>query len=191
MNTLEAIYNRRSIRKFKQDSVPAELMEKLLGAATQAPSAMNRQPWRFVVLEGRKKDELVELFQKKLIKLKKLSKSISAAEATAEHMKQAPVLLLVFNAESRAKGLLSFFSTALDVMYIQSVGAAIQTILLAAEELGLGTLWIGHVFFAAKEICRYVNKNEELIAAVSVGYKDEEPQARPRKNWNEVTQWLH
>jgi nitroreductase len=190
MNTIESIHQRRSIRKFKTDIVPRELIEKLLEAATQAPSAMNRQPWRFVVLEGAKKDELIEIFQKGIAKFKKFRINVGAAAISAEHMKQAPVLLLVFNAESKTKGLFKFFSSVMDVLFIQSIGAAIQTLLLAAHQSGLGTLWIGHIFYACKEICKYVKKNEELIAAVCIGYADETPQARPRKSWTEVTEWF-
>ena len=190
MNTIEAIYQRRSIRKFNTDKVPRELIEKILEAATQAPSAMNKQPWRFVVLEGAKKDELISIFQKKVEKLARLKNNIGYARVTAEHMKQAPALILVFNAESKAKGLFKVFSSVMDVLYIQSIGGAIQTMLLAAQELGLGTLWMGHIFYAVKEIGKYVDKNEELIAAVSVGYADETPQARPRRNWREITEWL-
>ena len=190
MSVLEAIYQRRSIRKFKSDAVPRELIESILDAATKAPSAMNRQPWRFVILEGAKKDELVEIFKRKISKLKKLHKGAGFAEATADNMKQAPVLILVFNSESKIKGFFRLFSTAMDVLHIQSIGGSIQTMLLAARELGLGTLWIGHIFFAVKEISRFVNKNEELIAAVAIGYADETPGERPRKTWKEVTEWL-
>lgn len=105
-------------------------------------------------------------------------------------MKQAPVLILIFNSESKAKGLYKIFSSAMDVLYIQSIGGAIQTMLLAAQDYGLGTLWIGHIFYAVKEICKFANKNEELIAAVSIGYADEDPKPRPRMKWTEVTQWL-
>ena len=190
MNTLEAIYNRRSIRKFKSDNVPSELIEKVLDAAIRAPSAMNSQPWRFVVLEGDKKNELIQIFQNSIDKTKIFKKSAGAAKNTAELMKNAPVLILVFNANRRAGSFLRLFTSVSDVLFIQSIGGAIQTMLLAAHELGLGTLWVGHIFFAVKEIRKFSGKNEELIAAVSMGYADETPPARLRKNWQEVTEWL-
>lgn len=190
MNTMEAIYQRRSIRKFKPDPVSKELMEKLLDAATKAPSGMNRQPWRFIVLEGAKKEGLVEIYRKEISKWKKLSKRVGAAEVTGEIIRDAPVLILVFNTRNKAKGLIRFFSNVMDVMDIQSIGGSIQTMLLAAQEFGLGTLWIGNTFFAMKKISKYVNKNEELVAAVAVGYPDETPKPRPRKDWSEVTEWL-
>ena len=119
MNMFDTINQRRSIRNFKPDAVPKELVEKILDAATKAPSAMNRQPWRFVVLEGEKKDTLVELFQKRISKLKKLNKNVSFVEMTAKVMKQAPVLILVFNAESRSKGIYKPFTTVMDVLHMQ------------------------------------------------------------------------
>jgi nitroreductase len=187
---LETIYGRRSIRKYKADEVPRETIEKILAAATKAPSAMNRQPWRFVVLEGQKKDEVCTILQKRIAKLKKLNKEIGGAQVTVAHMKEAPVLILIYNGKSRAKGMTQLFSTVLHVFDVQSVGAAIQNMLLAAQELGLGTLWIGHVFWAVKAIGRHLHQQHELIAAVSVGWPDESPPERPREGWQEVTAWM-
>lgn len=191
MNTIDAIYQRRSIRKFKAKKVPAELLEKMLEAAIKAPSAMNRQPWRFVVLEGNKKNELVDILLKRIARWKRWKAPVGGAAASAELIRQASAVILVFNAESRKNGFIKGFSTVLDVLYVQSIGGAIQTMLLAAQEFGLGTLWIGYVFLAAKDICRYVGKNEQLIAAVAVGYPNESPPPRPRKQLSEVTKWLN
>lgn len=56
MDISQAISQRRSIRRFEDKPVPRELIEKILYAATLAPSGKNAQPWRFIVLEGKKKD---------------------------------------------------------------------------------------------------------------------------------------
>ena len=61
MNTLEAIANRRSIRKFESRPIPREDIERVITAAIQAPSAKNAQPWRFVVLEGEKNRRLAQM----------------------------------------------------------------------------------------------------------------------------------
>jgi nitroreductase len=190
MNTLDAIYQRRSIRRFKADAVPAELIEKMLEAATKAPSATNTQPWRFVVLEGAKKDAVVEIMSKRLVRLRWFKRLVRGAAPTAALMKRAPVLILVFNGASRRQGLVKIVSSIVDVMNIQSIGGSVQTMLLAAHELGLGTVWLGFVFLAAKGIGKYVGRREQLIAAVAVGYPDESPAPRPRKDWREVTEWL-
>lgn len=190
MNTLEAIYGRRSIRKFSTRSVHREDIEKILEAGTKAPSAMNRQPWRYVVLEGAKKEEALAILERRVTRLQKLNKGITSALTTAKIMRQAPVLILIYDAKSKANGLVRLFSSVLHVYDVQSIGASIQNLCLAAYELGLGTLWIGHMIWAAKAIGKYAGINEELIAAVSVGYPDESPGARPRKDWQEVTTWM-
>lgn len=190
METLDAIYKRRSIRKFKPDNVPKELIEKVLEAATKAPSAINIQPWRFAVLEGDKKAEFIEAFRRRLKKSLFVKMQGRSVWHTVDCMEKAPVLIIVFNAKSKANGTLRLFSSILDVMHIQSVGAAIENMILAAKDLGLGTLWIGNVFYAGRWVCRFAGKREQLIAAVSIGYADESPQGRPRKSLNEVTEWL-
>lgn len=74
---------------------------------------------------------------------------------------------------------------------LQSTGAAIQTMLLAAQDLGLGSLWICDVLYASTEILAWLgHPRDTLVAAVSLGYADEEPPARPRRPWQEVTEWL-
>ncbi|MDY6954405.1 MAG: nitroreductase family protein, partial [Thermodesulfobacteriota bacterium] len=61
MDLYEAILGRRSIRKFKPDAVPREVLEKILAMATWAPSGMNLQNWYFVVIGGKRKDALVDI----------------------------------------------------------------------------------------------------------------------------------
>lgn len=61
METINAINERRSIRKFQDKMIPEEVIEELLELSTKAPSGKNRQPWRFVVLQDKAKDELVDL----------------------------------------------------------------------------------------------------------------------------------
>lgn len=190
METLDAIYGRRSIRSFKSDSVKKELVEKVIEAAVKAPSAMNAQPWRFVVLEGGKKAEFIESFGKILKKPAIGKKPGASVWRTVDCMEKAPVLILVFNEKSRANGTVRLFSSVRDVLHVQSIGAAIENMILAAHDLGLGTLWIGNVFYATRQVCKFAGKKEQLIAAVSLGYPDEAPSARPRKSVSEVTEWI-
>lgn len=77
-----------------------------------------------------------------------------------------------------------------EVVDIQSIGAAIQNMLLAAQALGLGSLWICDVFYAYEELINWLDETSQMIAAVSFGYPDEQPAARPRKPINEVTRWI-
>lgn len=166
---MNEINNRRSIRKFQPIKIPKENILNLLEAARQAPSGHNNQPWYYVVLENEKKDKLADELSK--------DQTRRSLIATVNAIKQAPILMLVFNKEKD------------DFYAHQSIGASIQNILLEAEKMNLGTLWIGYV----TEISKYIqNINEnELIAAIAIGQKDEEPKQRPRKSLEEIYEWYN
>ena len=74
---------------------------------------------------------------------------------------------------------------------LQSIGGAIQTMLLAATDLGIDSLWICDVLYCLDEVHRWVGHTDEtLVAAVTLGYANESPDARPRRPLQEVTEWL-
>jgi F420 biosynthesis protein FbiB-like protein len=187
VNTLEAIAARRSIRKFKDTPIQEELLQIILDAAIQAPSACNRQPWRFVVVQGEQRTEMLRIMREEITRDKARGEDIGSAEWSAQVMEQAPVTVFVFNPD----GLRPWQNHTVeqmfrDVLDIQSIGAAIQNMLLAAEDQGLGSLWICDVFIAYEELCKWLDEKGELIAAVSFGYADESPAARLRKPKSEV-----
>ena len=164
MNTLEAIAGRRSIRRFKDQAVPRELVERVLEATVLAPSE-------------EKRDEMVRVLRKGIAEVKEDGGDPGSSEWTANVMEQAPVTVFVFNEnapESRHP------DDGGNVVDVQSIGGAIQTMLLAAHELGLGTLWICDVFYAYDGLREWLGRKDQMIAAVSIGYADETPEARPR-----------
>ena len=188
MNTIEAIAQRRSIRQFKDTPISDEIIVKILNAAIQAPSGKNRQPWRFVVVKQDERSEMIRIMRNAIDKVKKQGSDIGSSEWTANSMEQAPVTIFVFNANAEnVEGKMLEQSNVVDV---QSIGAAIQNMLLASQEFGIGTLWICDVFYAYNELCAWLGQTHEMIAAVSLGYPDEQPKARPRKPVNEVTEWF-
>jgi len=186
MNTFEAIEQRRSIRKFKNKPIPDETIVKILNAAIQAPSGKNRQPWRFVVVKEDKRPEMIRIMREAIDKVKKQGGNTGSSEWTANSMEQAPVTIFVFNAN--AENVEKEHTS--NVVDVQSIGAAIQNMLLDSQELGIGTLWICEVFYAYRDLCKWLGQKNEMIAAVSLGYPDEQPNARPRKPVNEVTEWF-
>ncbi len=191
MNTLDAIRTRRSIRRFKPDPLPEETLREILTAATLAPSGKNAQPWRFVVVREDKRAEMVAVMRAGIAARKADGIPAGSSEWTAKVMEHAPVTVFIFNEHETdpfsPKDFGAVFSNMVDV---QSIGAAIQNMLLAAQELGVGSLWICDVFFAYGELCGWLNEAHQLIAAVSLGYADEAPPPRPRKGLDEVTGWL-
>lgn len=190
MEVLDAIIERRSIRKFQDKEIPKELLENILEVTIKAPSGKNIQPWRFVVLEGEKKKELTNLLSKTLIYLKENGINTGTARNTFKIMEQAPTLVFVFNSNITDKNTNDNFANYRWKVDVQSIGGAIQTMLLAAQDMGLGTLWICDIFYCDSQICNFLNRNDELLAAVALGYPNEKPLARSRKNLNEVADWI-
>ena len=191
MNTLEAIAARRSIRKYKSDPVPETVLQKILTAAIQAPSGKNRQPWRFIVVQGEKRAEMIHLMRTSIARAKERGDDPGSSEWTTNVMEQAPVTVFILNPEGIHPWLAhSVGQNFDDLVNVQSVGAAIQNMLLAAQELGLGSLWICDVFYAYEELLAWLGESCQMVAAVSLGYADEAPAARPRKPVSEVTRWI-
>jgi F420 biosynthesis protein FbiB-like protein len=188
MNTLEAIAGRRSIRKFKDAPVSDVAVEAILQAAIQAPSGKNRQPWRFVVVKEDKRAEMVRVMRESLDYLEGQDMDTGSGKWTASVMEQAPVTVFVFDADTPRTKLP--WESGGDFVNVQSIGAAIQNMLLAALDMGLGSLWICDVLYAYDPLCDWLKQEHQMIAAVSFGYPDEQPGPRPRKPVDEVTVWL-
>lgn len=193
---LEAIKNRRSIRKFKEDEVPRHMIEEIIQSGVLAPSAKNRQPWKFVVVSGNAKADMVSAMGNGLERererplLPNVSQYISGASYTLKIMEKAPVTIFIVNPVG-----VDIHSSLTEEEHIeelcnaQSIGAAIENMILTATELGLGSLWICDTYFAYDELQTYLNTEGELIAALTIGYADEAPNARPRKSMDEVVEW--
>ena len=76
-----------------------------------------------------------------------------------------------------------------EICNAQSIGAAIENMTLTATELGLGSLWICDTYFAYEELTEWLGTEGALYAALAVGYADESPAPRPRKDINSITEW--
>jgi len=202
MDIIGAIEARRSIRRFKADPVPRQTIERLLDLATKAPSAKNAQPWSFIVLEGEKKNAVAGLLADAVVKYEAQGFPTGSAGPTARIMAEAPVLILVYDRywipgegppppRLPAEGFRGAApaNREPDLADTQSIGAAIENLALAALAFGLGTLWIGDVLYIVDQINALVGRDHGLTAAVSVGYPDETPGARPRRHWSELTEW--
>lgn len=153
MEALEAIKNRRSIRKFKPLEIPKEIQRELLDAAMLAPSAGNEQPWQFIVIDDRKILEKIPLIC-----------------PTAAMCRQSPLAILVCGDRNFEK---------YPDFWVQDCSAATQNILLAAHSLGLGAVWAG-VYPLKERMEGFVKMfalSEEItpFALIALGYPDEEP----------------
>jgi len=169
---LDAIDKRRSIRKYSNQEISESLIIKAIKDGIKAPSAHNRQPWRFKIIYGQKKDEIGEILYNK-------TKDINGHTGphTSNIIKEAPVIIMVFidnqNSEYRD-------------MDILSIGACIENIILSLVDKGLGTLWIGNTNYVHEEIKKLLNIPYETVSCIAVGYQTQFPHSRPRKDIEEV-----
>ena len=193
---LSAIQNRRSIRRFSDRPVPRELVEEVLLAGTLAPSSKNRQPWRFIVSAGEEKERLLAAMARGLERervsplLPESAPYRAGAEHTLSVMRQAPVNIFVMN--PLGAGLQEAPTPEQRIYEIcnaQSVGAALENMSLAAEALGLGSLWICDTYFAYRELVDSLGGPGELFAALALGWAAESPAPRPRKHLDQVVDW--
>jgi len=156
MSALDAIMTRTSVRKYKDQPVKPCCVEKMLRAAMAAPSAVNKQPWHFVVVTDR---ELI----------RQLSRQAG----------QSPLLIVVCGDLTKAmqgKG---------QEYWIQDCSAATENLLLAAHAMGLGAVWTGQwpMDNRYKETQRLLSLPENIVplATVVIGYPDEQPE--PKDKW--------
>jgi nitroreductase len=117
VDAIEAIHTRRSIRRYEDRAVPAELVEQLLAAAMAAPSARNGQPWRFIVIDDRS-----------------ILRAIAEMNPNAAMAAAAPLGILVCG-DLDLEGSPGY--------WVIDCAAATQNMLLAAHALGLGAVWTG------------------------------------------------
>lgn len=197
MDVAEAIRKRRSVRHYKPDKIPEDVLNRLLEALRLAPSGGNRQPLRFVVVRDKKT----------------LAKVASACHAFPldgdEHkqgwVKEAPLIIVPCGFEKEASA--GFY--AQDGRYIVSTGKvlieylykkpeerlssvhtdlaiALDHLTLAATAEGLGTCWVGGL--NGRELRRYLSIPDDLMAhlIVTVGYPVSWPEPTPRKPLEEI-----
>lgn len=176
MSIDDAIRGRRSVRTYKTDEVEENLIRDCVEAATFAPSAKNGQQWRFTVLTSDAKDKFTDMYRKEL---GKLTYDVGSSFGSCTIMEEAPVVIVVWNTNERG------WTTE-----VHSVSAAIQNLLLKAHSLGLGTCWIGDIFYAYDAITNYFKKPWKLLAAITLGWPDGDSGARPRLSVDDVAEFI-
>lgn len=175
---LRAIKERRSVRLFRDREVDDETVGLLLEAASWAPSADNGQPWRFVVVRRREvKERIIEALMAGVgAYFAKRGHPPDASRRYLEGIFSAPVHIFAF-CDTTGLEMSGGFEEIEMLHGIQGVAAACQNILLAAHGLELGSLWVGLVLAAEKDVKRILGAPEgaRLAAAVAVGYPARKP----------------
>ena len=194
MKNLDFIYNRKSVRKFKDSEVPREDIIKMLDAAIHAPSPKNQQTWHFVVIQNKelinKISDIVEKNHINLAEMAKVEKQKKLMMTLLPYytcFKNAPVLVVVYskeyymieetilrdnNASDEVINELRFPNSA-----AQGIGAAIENFLLAATELGYGTCYMTgptHSKVEIEELINFEKDEYKLMAMISLGVAEED-----------------
>ncbi len=165
----ELIESRVSIRKFKKDPVPHELLEKILNAGLHAPSGKNRQNWRFFVVQGAKRDEYLKLSQKSWLGIKDvLQKRLKPSlydftERFFYTLGDAPVIIFCYSVNDSEE------------RYLTSIGSvymAVQNMILAAVSEGLGTCPMGAPLEIEKEVDEFLGVIDPQFDQAIKGHAD-------------------
>lgn len=197
MTIMDDIKERRSIRKYKTQPLDRKIIDEIITAGISAPSAKNRQPWKYIVYTGESKNELLVEMERGLLRerddnaiLPNLKSGLGDAFNTLRIMREAPVLIIILN----TNGSSPFENIDTDKRISEicdslSIGASVENMLLKATALGIGSLWIANTCFAYHELIDHIETIHQLVGAVSLGYADETPAARPRKSLEEVVEY--
>lgn len=187
------IFKRRSVRFFKSNPISKVDMREILRAGMWAPSAKNRQPWKFVVVRGKSKDEMLALMEKGIERSEKgegvlagSSDLYTNARFTLKCMKEAYNIVFIVNPNGRD---IEEEWTPADKIHelsdVQAIGAAAQNMALQATSMGIGSLWIGNIFFAYEELTEWLGKGQ-MVLAMAFGYPNHNPCLLARKSEDEV-----
>jgi coenzyme F420-0:L-glutamate ligase/coenzyme F420-1:gamma-L-glutamate ligase len=184
------VRGRRSVRRYQEREVPRRLIEEILEAARWAPSPHGRQPWRFVVLtrydlKERLADAMGVSWRENLAMDKEPDEVIDARLANSRYrLLHAPVLIIpcLYLSEldqyPDAKR-----QEAETIMAIQSLGAAVENMMLAAWSLGLDSGWMCAPLFCPEVVCEALELDTSLIphALITLGYLGAEPKRREHR----------
>ena len=192
------IQERRSIRRFDGSAIPPETLQRVLEAATMAPSAHNRQPWRFVILTALEDKRSLanalgeELRQDRLADGDDPGQIEKDVTQSIERITNAPVVVIaclsmeamdVYPDERR--------KTAEYIMAVQGVSMAAQNLLLAAHAEGLGACWLCAPLFTKDEVREELSLPDgwDPQGLIILGYPAEAGKERPRRPMEEVSLW--
>ena len=164
MSILETIRSRRSVREFTGQKVSDNQIEEILEAGRWAPSGLNNQPWRFVVVRDQD-----------------LKEGVAACTTYTRTIKAANVLITVFLDSD------VMYDRTKD---IQAIGACVQNMLLTIHDLELGACWMGEILNRRNEVEKLleVPENFELMVVLAIGHPQPGNRSSSRKTLDELIQ---
>lgn len=170
---MKAIHERRSVRKYRTDPVPDEILGEILEAARRSPSWANTQVWRFIVVKDQKvKEGLLDC----------LGPNNPARAAIVE----APVVICLAAKRAVSGCRQGTPTTDKGDWFMFDAGIAMEHIVLAAWNFGLGTVHVGSFDAKKAEAVLRIPEGYSITGMTPVGYFDETPKETPRKPLSEI-----
>jgi nitroreductase len=173
MDLLKVIHERRSVRKYRKEAVPEEILAEILDAARHSPSWSNTQTWRFIVVKNEETKE----------KLQGVLTSNNPARAT---FVEAPMLICLVSQRGVSGFRRGEPATDKGDWFMFDAGIAMEHLVLAAWSFGLGTCHVGAFDGARVEEILDVPPGYSAVEITPLGYFDDMPPARPRKSLKEI-----
>lgn len=187
MDAITAINQRTSVRRFRPDPVPREIIARLLDCAVRAPNHKLTEPWRFAVLTGRARDRLAEIRAKH--RLKRYSdpttpEALAGAEKVRRESRETPVFIVVMAAVNPDE-------VTREEDYAATM-MAVANFMIAAESLGLGTYLKSGGVMRDPELVALAGGPDQfrVVGLISLGYPAEQDPPRRRKPASELTRWV-
>jgi nitroreductase len=159
MDVFKAIETRRSIRKYQDRPIPDDVLKKIFEAGRLAPSAANRQPWGLIVVRD-----------------PETKKAAAKACNDCDYVAKCDVLLVCFGDPE-------------DRWYEIDAAVALENIALTAWDNGVGSCFIGYFSEDYLKSLLHIPSALKVVSCMTLGYPDESPGARPRKNIDELVFW--
>jgi len=165
MSVLRVIKERRSVRRYKADPIPEDVLHRVLDAARFSPSGKNLQPWKFILVQ----DE-------------SLKQRLAEASVRQFFIAEAPIVVVACGFPDRCYSRMGNYMKSWPV----DVAIAVEHLMLQAQEEGLGTCWIGA--FEEEDVKSVLDVPEEVrvLALTPLGYPAENPVSRGRKSIDEI-----
>jgi nitroreductase len=187
MDAISAINERTSVRRFRPDPVPREVVERLLECAVRAPNHKLTEPWRFAVLTGPARDHYADIRARH--RLKRYTDPLSpeakaGADKVRRESRDTPVYIIVMVANNPD-----------DITREEDYAAtmmAVANLMIAAQSLGLGTYLKSGGVMRDPELMKLarVPQDHRIVGLVSLGYPAEKDPPRRRKSASELTRWV-
>jgi coenzyme F420-0:L-glutamate ligase / coenzyme F420-1:gamma-L-glutamate ligase len=197
VSLFESILHRRSLRRYKSDPVPREIIERLLTAAIWSPSAHNRQPWRFAVIENHSQKEHLAVSMgarlRRDLEADNVPEEVIDTDVSRsyERITSAPVLIMICLSmvdmdvyPDKQRNDLEY------LMAVQSTAMAGQNLMLAAHEVGLGACWMCAPLFCPDVVRQALNLPDDWQpqGMITLGHPAQEREKK-RKPLEESVLW--